>query len=497
MSSATTPVGDALLHHPVIYEINTWVWLTELRHRHGRAMTLETVPSDEWDAIAAWGVDAVWLMGVWERSREGIRIALENVDLVAEFERVLPDFTPADVVGSPYCVRRYEVDPWLGGRAGLASARAALTDRGIGLILDFVPNHVAPDHPWVAEHPSYFVRGDAADLARAPTAFFQAGDVVLARGRDPYFPPWPDVVQINAFDAGLRRAIVDTLADIAGQCDGVRCDMAMLFLTDIFAQTWGERAGDLPATEYWQDVIRAVKSIHPSFVFLAEAYWDKEWSLQQLGFDYCYDKRLYDRLVHDSAGSVRGHLQADPEYQHRLVRFIENHDEPRAAAAFPAEKERAAAVTAATQMGARLFHDGQFEGRRVKLPVFLARRPPEPPDAGLTEFYRRLLSALRLAPVRAGEWRSCACSGWPDNASFENLVAWSWRLDGSWVLVVVNLSGSPAQGRVHPPWSDLGGRSWRLVDMLSGDEYHRDGSEMQTTGMFVDLPAWGAHLFTA
>jgi hypothetical protein len=267
-------------------------------------------------------------------------------------------------------------------------------------------------------------------------------------------------------------------------------------LTDIFAQTWGERAGERPATEYWDDVIRAVKATHPGFVFLAEAYWDKEWSLQQLGFDFCYDKRLYDRLLHEGAGSVRGHLQADPAYQRRLVRFIENHDEPRAAAAFPAEKERAAAVVASTQMGARLFHEGQFEGRRVKVPVFLARRPPEPPDAGLAEFYRRLLSALRLAPMQAGEWRSCACSGWPDNATCENLVASSWRTDGAWVLVVVNLSAAPAQGRVHPPWSDLGGRTWRLVDVLSGDAYERDGTEMQTTGLYVDLPAWGAHLFS-
>jgi hypothetical protein len=436
-------------------------------------------------------------MGVWERSPEGIRIALQNEELMTEFRRVLPDFIPEDVVGSPYCVRRYEVDLRLGGRTGLATARAALADRGIGLVLDFVPNHVAPDHPWVVERPAYFVRGNAADLARAPTEFIQAGDVVLARGRDPFFPPWPDVVQINAFDSGLRQAIVDTLTDIAGQCDGVRCDMAMLFLSDIFAQTWGERVGNRPATEYWDDVIRAVKGTHPGFVFLAEAYWDTEWTLQQLGFDYCYDKRLYDRLAHGGAGPVRGHLQADPTYQRKLVRFIENHDEPRAAAAFPADQERAAAVAAATQMGARLFHEGQFEGRRVKVPVFLARRPQEPPDAGLTEFYRRLLSALRLASMQAGEWRSCACSGWPDNATCENLVAWSWRTDDSWVLVVVNLSGVPAQGRVHLPWSDLTGRRWRMVDVLGGDLYERDGTEMQTTGLYVDLPSWGAHIFSA
>src|SRR5262249_36697057 len=151
----------------------------------------------------------------------------------------------------------------------------------------------------------------------------------------------------------------------AEQCDGVRCDMAMLLLSDIFQRTWGERAGAYPAQEYWSEIIQAVRHSHPDFLFMAEAYWDLEWTLQQLGFDYCYDKRLYDRLEHEDANSVRGHLMASLDYQQKLVRFIENHDEPRALAAFPLAKARAAAVTTSTLPGAKLFHEGQFEGRRV------------------------------------------------------------------------------------------------------------------------------------
>jgi len=143
-------------------------------------------------------------------------------------------------------------------------------------------------------------------------------------------------------------------------------------MNSIFERTWGNRAGTRPATDYWPEVIPAVKKSHPDFLFIAEAYWDLEWELQQQGFDYCYDKKLYDRLEHDNAESVRLHLCADPAYQRKLVRFIENHDEPRAAATFSPEKERAAAVTIATVTGAKLFHEGQFEGRRVRLPVFLA-----------------------------------------------------------------------------------------------------------------------------
>ena len=136
-----------------------------------------------------------------------------------------------------------------------------------------------------------------------------------------------------------------------------------------------------------------------------------EWTLQQQGFDLCYDKRLYDRLAHESAESVRGHLQADPGYQERLIRFIENHDEPRAAATFAPAQARAAAVVMSTLPGARLYHDGQFEGRRTRIPVFLGRGPDEPPDGDLRAFYARLLRAVDDADLRDGDWRLCACDG--------------------------------------------------------------------------------------
>jgi hypothetical protein len=479
--------------HPFIYEISTWVWLQELSQTYGRPITLANVPGVEWDGLAALCPDAVWFMGVWERSPAGIRVANANPGLVADFRQALPDYSPKDNVGSPYCVKRYRVDEHLGGPEGLAAARQQLAQRGIRLILDYVPNHVAPDHSWAAAHPEYFVQGTAEELEKNPAAFLKVGNRVIACGKDPFFPAWPDVLQLNAFNPGLRQAATETVSDIASQCDGMRCDMAMLLLNSVFQRTWGERAGAKPEREYWTELIEQVKQRHPGVLFIAEAYWDLEWELQQHGFDYCYDKRLYDRLEHDNAESVRLHLLADLPYQEKLVRFIENHDEPRAAATFSPEKERAAAVVTTTLVGAKLLHEGQLEGRRVHLPVFLGRRPPEPVDEALHAFYQKLLGAIHTPAIREGEWRLCERVGWPDNASWLNLVTWCWRQADDRYLIVANLSQQRSQGLVKLPWDDLRGRNWRLQDVLSSDNFERDGNQMIDPGIYVDLREWGVH----
>ncbi len=486
---------NPLPKHPLIYEINTWVWLQELSRKYGRHVSLLTVPPGEWENLSSLGADAIWFMGVWERSPKGIKVALGNEGLMADFRRALPDLRPEDIVGSPYCVRRYVVDEHLGGPEGLAAARRKLREHGLGLILDFVPNHVAPDHPWVVEQPGYFIRGDDGDLRREPASFFKANGNVFACGRDPYFPAWPDVLQLNAFDSGLRQAVIETVSSIADQCDGIRCDMAMLMLNTVFERTWGSRAGEKPINDYWTTVIPAVKARHREFRFIAEAYWDLEWELQQQGFDYCYDKRLYDRMEHSNAENVRQHLLADLPYQERLVRFIENHDEPRAAATFSAEKARAAAVTALTLTGARLLHEGQTQGLKVRLPVFLGRRPAEQVDQDLMEFYNRLLKAVNHDVFRNGQWRLCERSGWPDNQSFLNTIAWCWTKDDESRLIVVNFSDRTSQAHVQVPWDELTGELWRLVDVLSGETYDRSGDDMRDNGLYVDLGPWKYHFF--
>jgi len=483
---------------PAIYEVNTAVWLAELSRAAGRPVTLADAPDSAWDSVTPSGADAVWLMGVWERSPAGLELARSNPSLLESFRAAVPDLRDEDIIGSPYCVHRYVADERFGGPPGLAAARAALAARGEALILDYVPNHVAPDHPWVTSHPEFFIQGGEDDIKADPGGWLSAGGHVLAHGRDPYFPPWPDVVQLNAFSAAVRDATARTLSDIADQCDGIRCDMAMLMTNDVFARTWGDRAGQRPDEEFWPAVLAEMRTRHPETVLIAEAYWDMEWTLQQQGFAFCYDKRLYDRILAREPSATRGHLLADLGYQSRLLRFLENHDEPRIADRLPEDLERAAAVAIATLPGATMWHEGQFEGDRVHVPVFLQRRPDEPPDEELAAWYRELVSTVAEHRVRTGTWQLLETDGWSDNQTCANLVAWSWTPGdtggnggddggGDRHVVVVNLAEAPSQARIPLPWPDLPGRGWHLSDLLTGEEFDRDGGELADPGLFVDM----------
>jgi hypothetical protein len=485
---------------PVVYEVNTAVWLHALSRAAEEPRTLADVTPQEWDDIALDGVDAIWFMGVWERSPVGRVLALGNGELLESFRAALTDLSDADIVGSPYCVRRYQVEPELGGEAGLAVARRALAERGKRLVLDYVPNHVAPDHAWVTEHPDRFVRGTQDDVERDPSGWLVVGNEVLAHGRDPFFPPWPDVVQLDAFSAQARAATALALSEIAERCDGIRCDMAMLMTNDVFGSTWGAYAGSAPEEDFWPLIIGELRSRHPDVVLFAETYWDLEWELQHQGFDFCYDKRLYDRLLATDAAGVREHLGADSGYQSHLLRFLENHDEPRVAARLDREAEHACAVVVGTLLGAKLWHEGQFEGRTVRPPVFLRRRPDESLDAELADWYRRLIALLEHHRVTSGRWQLLEVTGWPDNQTGRDMLAWAW--DGSGpagdarYVVLVNLAAHPSQGRLIVPWSDVAGRTVQLVDLTSDAAYERLGDELICPGIYFALPPWGSHIFT-
>jgi len=496
-----------LARRPSLLQINTRARLSEHAQALGRAATLDDIPDADLDHIAADGFDWVWLLGVWQTGDAARAVSLSQPEWQAEYRHVLINYTPADVAGSPFAVREYVVHRDFGGPAALARLRQRLDKRGVRLMLDFVPNHTAPDHPWVRQHPEFYVHGTADDRNREPQNYVAVetayGPSVLAHGRDPYFPGWPDTLQLNYRHRGLREAMAHTLEDIAQQCDGVRCDMAMLVLPDVIQRTWGERArpadGSAPVdAPFWPEAIARVRRRRPDFVFMAEAYWDLEWTLQQQGFDYTYDKRLYDRLAEQHAAAVAGHLHADAEYQRRSARFIENHDEPRAAATFPPAVHPAAAVVALLVPGLSFVHEGQTTGRRLRTSNHLRRRAPEPVDRELETFYERLQGVMRRRVAREGDWRLAdVAPAWDGNHTAEQFVAFTWQRDNERLLIAVNYAPRAGQCWVRPAFgSELERTPVVLRDLLDPTvRYERNGTDLAGKGLYLDVPAWRAHVF--
>ncbi len=490
--------------NPLLYEINARVWLEELER--GRApgrgpqapLRLDEVPEEELLRLKEHGWHGVWLMGVWARSPAGREVARALPELREEYQRALPDVTEEDIVGSPYAVAGYTVMPEVGGDEALRRFRERLGGHGLRLMLDFVPNHLARDHSWVEECPEAFVQGSEEDLAREPRNYFRGpGRRIFAHGRDPYFPGWSDTVQIDYASPLARGRMLGELMRVAGLCDGVRCDMAMLLLPDVFQNTWGGRLGAEPE-DFWGGAIAAVRARHPGFLFLAEAYWGREPDLQRAGFDYTYDKELYDRLRAGDAAGARAHLGARADDQRRCARFLENHDEPRAASAFGPGRWRAAAAATYCAPGLKLFHEGQIEGRKVKLPVQLGRRPAEEADPEVERGYLGLLSVLREPLFRSGAFSLLEVRpAGPEDSSNEAIVALAWSPPEGGAgghLVAANLGSRPAYGRIPFPRA-YGEGGWTLRDHWDGSRYEREGGEMVSPGLFVALAPDQVHLF--
>jgi glycosidase len=485
------------LYYPLLYQINTRVWLTELSRKLDRVATLDDIPDAELNRIAEMGFDWVWFLSVWQTGAVGRRISRENPDWLKEFKNTLPDLRDEDIGGSGFAITAYTVPAERGGDAALIRLRKRMATRGLKLMLDFVPNHMAIDHPWVNEHPEYFISGTEDLLARESHNYIRLksndGDLILAHGRDPYFPGWSDTLQLDYSNPFTQEAMIGELRKIAALCDGVRCDMAMLILPEVFERTWSRKPDP-----FWPRAIQIAHEWSPDFCLMAEVYWDLEWTLQQQGFNYTYDKRLYDRLRTADPRPLREHLHAELDFQSKLARFLENHDEPRAASTFDPDVHRASAVITYFIPGLRFFQQGQFEGRKKRISPHLVRAPEEPPDKEIEEFYNHLLAVLRKPIFKSGTWQWLVCKpAWEGNESWSAIIASSWEgSHGERILIAVNYAPHQSQCYVHLTFPEIKNRTVQLNDLLSSASFTREGNDLLERGLYLDMEPWSYHIFT-
>ncbi len=484
--------------NPALYELNTIAWLFELSQKLGSQVTLGNLPPSEWDRLKASGMDFVWLMGIYQHSQAGRRISLQDTELQKLYRTVLPGVSAEDVIGSCYSTGSCEPDPMVGTWDDIDRIRVELHKRGMGLILDFIPNHMGIDHVWLSRHPDYFIQVGEPDYHRYPESFFPldygSRRLYIAHGRDPNFPPWMDTAQLNYFNPATREAMIKNLKQLSLHCDGVRCDMAMLVLNDVFKKTWGwanlKGSYNMPSEEFWFEAIRRV----PQLVYIAETYWDTEWTLQQLGFDFTYDKRLYDRLVYTDPNGVYLHLTAGIDFQEKLVRFIENHDESRSAALMGQEKVKAAAVLYSGLPGMKLHFHGQWEGKLLRLPLQLRQTRPEPIDQAIKSFYNQLLPAVNSPIFHEGAWRLKEAFQDIDDTAV-NLICYLWKLAERLALVIVNLSDKPAECRICFEDDVEESIIYSLREKFTGEKIVQSGKLMAHPGLRFSLAGYQAQIF--
>ncbi|HEX2869434.1 MAG TPA: alpha-amylase family glycosyl hydrolase [Ignavibacteriales bacterium] len=488
------------MHNPKLYEINTRVWINKFNRPEGRK-PLESIPGEVWNGLLDKGINIVWLMGLWKTCPSVIPKCCFKDFLVRNYDKALRDWKDIDVIGSPYALDDYTVSPELGSEDSLINLRKKLNSMGLKLFLDFIPNHFSAESRLLKTNPEIFLQADEDIFQRDSHTYFkpEGSNKIFAHGRDPFFPAWEDTAQVNYFSTEAVEFMTDRLLQIAKMCDGVRCDMAMLPLENVFYNTWrgtlSKMGFEKPARKFWKYAIEKVKSKYPGFIFMAEAYWDLEWELQQLGFDYTYDKKLTDRILSGNVPEIKLHLMAETDYQRKSVRFIENHDEERSYAVMGKNKSQAAAVIISTIQGMRFYFDGQFEGRRIKLPVQLGREHQERTIQCMADFYDKLLGLTKEKIFQEGEWKLLdVLPAWSDNDSYKNLLSWQWTLGEEKRLVIVNFSEVHSQCRIK---LDVRGYEdhFEVTDLLHDMEYWRSAEEVFHTGLFIDLNPWQCHVF--
>ncbi|HEY1169972.1 MAG TPA: alpha-amylase family glycosyl hydrolase [Verrucomicrobiae bacterium] len=482
--------------NPLLYEINTRCLLTGLSRQLGRSATLRDIPDAELKRWQSLGFTHIWLMGVWPNGPLVRQHGLQQPSLLKRYRELLPDWQESDVGGSPYGISAYTPDPLIGGTAALTEFRTRLHTHGLRLILDFIPNHIGLDHPWIQQRPDLLIHSPKKQNGFFPITH-NGKKHWIAHGKDPYFDPWTDTAQLNHSNPTTRHEMIKKLFRVAQLCDGVRCDMAMLVLNDIFADTWKHFSNGqltLPI-EFWTDAITQVRQQHPDFLFLAEAYWGRETQLQQLGFNFTYDKNFLDHVAHRETNKLQAHLHRENAVQTRSTHFLENHDEPRIAAQLEEPAQKAAALLWLALPGMKLLYEGQMEGQRAHLPVQLWRRPEEPTNTSLRAFYEKLFSLRQTTALKDGTHRIPeSLPAWEGNPSHQNLFVIIWQKNADeFELIAVNYAAHRSQCRVRLEISTAA--QWTLQDRLGTELHHRTREEIQKEGLYLDLDAWNTQWF--
>jgi glycosidase len=479
----------------VLMAKNCAVWLDQLSHRYGRAVTtLDQIPDEELDRLAAWGFNALWLIGVWERSPASRRIKhlMGNIDAVS----------------SAYSLYDYRIAAELGGEEALRSLDARARARGIRLTSDMVPNHTGIYSRWILEHPEYFIqtpyppfpnyRFTGADLSEDPAVQLRIEDGYWSRrdaavafqridnrtgeiryiyhGNDGTNMPWNDTAQLDMLRRNVREAVIGQILNVAGRFSIIRFDAAMTLTKRHFARLWYPEpggGGDIPSRadfalskeeferafpeEFWREVVDRVNAERPDTLLLAEAFWLLEgYFVRSLGMHRVYNSAFMHMQMKEENAKYRRllaeTLEFEPEILKRYVSFMSNPDEETAIRQFGTDdKYFGVCVLLSTLPGLPMFGHGQIEGLTEKYGMeYLRAYYQESPNEGLIARHEReifpLLKKRYLFSPVADFWLFDVRT--PADTVDENVFAFVNRARGERALVLYNNKYERAAGRI-------------------------------------------------
>lgn len=433
----------------------------------------------------------LWAMGIWQKSPYSVAIARTHEGLKKDYKKIIPNYKEEDIIGSPYAIYDYIPEPdicesW----EKLKEFKETLNQHGIGLILDYVPNHMARDTPWINKYPEAFL---SIDLKAPPNSnyFLHPSGIVFAHGKDPHFDGWTDTVQFDFSHTETFDLQISFLERILPYCDGLRCDMAMLPLPEIFEWTHGKKGLDF----FWEEFITKAKSKKKDFLFIAEVYWNLESKLQYKGFDFTYEKDLYDFLVQKNSPAIIHYLQNKQEK--KSLHFLENHDENRMASVFFLESIPFFSLIANLE-GGLLIHEGQTLGYKKKIPVQLGTYPSDEEDSIIQSYFQRIIPRLIKRKNQKLTWidSQAICYEGKDKFCFVRIFLFE---DGNREIFIFNPNPYPLSGRIPLNPKEINkifqysGPSF--LDLTSGINYGQNLDEIKKEGIYFYLEAWRAHWF--
>lgn len=507
----------------VLMAKSTYVWLAQLSRKYSRHIgRLDEIPNEDLAQLAHRGINTLWLIGVWERSRASrtIKQLCGNSEAVA----------------SAYSLFDYRIADDLGGEAAYIDLRDRAFRHGIRLASDMVPNHMGIDSPWVVEHPEWFIaRPDSPypaysfegpDLSldsrveiKIEDHYFEQSDaaVVFRRrdkatgetryiyhGNDGTSFPWNDTAQLDYLNPAVREQVIQTILHVARLFPVIRFDAAMTLAKRHFHRLWFPgpgSSGAIPSRaeygmnqaefdramphEFWREVVDRVAAEVPGTLLLAEAFWLMEgYFVRTLGMHRVYNSAFMNMLRDEDNAKYRSVIkntcEFDPDIMKRYVNFMSNPDERTAIDQFgKGDKYFGVAVVMSTLPGLPMFGHGQIEGFTEKYGMeYRWPRYQEDPDHGLVQRHER-----EIAPLLKRRWLFAESAHFllfdffePSGSVNEDVFAYSNRNGGERALVVYHNRYADAHGTVDlsAAYADKGSgqlRQSRLAEGLglSGD----------------------------